>query len=227
MKLKEMNGHQKAAARAIKRTYNEYVGGWYNCYQDGYNEDIPSLSEAKSMVLHDAIIYEPKEMRFAGTEFCEAYMEYLFEKDPDVAEIPWADEEHETKKEDENMAKNNAREEARAYILKNYTVKEMREHLKAEGVKGISRAKKEKLIEMMLDVEEQKDSAKAGKTVSISKVKMFAFTGMFLGEFEAEVQNGKILVYTTSKGELMFDLETGKEITDANKARYANRVKAV
>lgn len=230
MKMKEMNGHQKAAARAIKRTYNEYVGGWYNCYLDGYEEDIPELGVAKDMVLNDALSFEPKEMRFAGTEFCEAYMEYLFSKDPDVEEL-WGENgvvanrtNNEETQEEEEMK--NTREEAREYIIKNYTVKEMREHLKAAGVKGISRAKKEELIEMMLDVEEQKDAAK-GKTVSISKVKMYAFTGMFIGEFEAEVKDGKILVNTSSRGELMFDLNTGKEICEERKSRWANRVEAV
>lgn len=230
MKMKEMNGHQKAAARAIKRTYNEYVGGWYNCYLDGYEEDIPELGVAKDMVLNDALSFEPKEMRFAGTEFCEAYMEYLFSKDSDVEEL-WGENgvvtnrtNNEETQEEEKMK--NTREEAREYIIKNYTVKEMREHLKAAGVKGISRAKKEELIEMMLDVEEQKDAEK-GKTVSISKVKMYAFTGMFIGEFEAEVQDGKILVNTSSRGELMFDLNTGKEICEERKSRWANRVEAV
>ena len=108
------------------------------------------------------------------------------------------------------------REEARAQVAK-WSVKEMREHLKDAGIKGISRTKKEELIEMILDLEEK-------NTVEISKVKMFAFTGMYIGEFEAEVQDGKILVNTVSKGELMFDLNTGKELTDTNKARYANRV---
>lgn len=118
------------------------------------------------------------------------------------------------------------REEARAQVVKNYTVKEMREALKEAGIKGISRAKKDELVEMMLDLEEQKD-AKNGATVEISKVKMYAFTGMYIGEFDAECDGEHILVYTESKGELMFDIKTGKEVTDAAKARYANRVEAV
>lgn len=238
-KYSEMNGHEKIAAKNIKGAFDYCVGGWYNSMLDGYEEDIPTLDEAKEEVYYSAMNDDyrtvgiahfggaPKEMRFAGEDFCRKYIEKLFAEDDDAATLWGEDEAVEQKdKEDENMAKNNAREEARAYILKNYTAKEMREHLKAEGVKGVSRAKKEELVEMMLDMEEQKD-ANRGNTVTISKVKMFAFTGMFLGEFEAEVQDGKILVNTTSKGELMFDLETGKEITDANKARYANRVEAV
>lgn len=231
MKMKDMNGHQKAAARAIKRTYNEYVGGWYNCYLDGYEEEIPTLDVAKYMVLNDALSFEPKEMRFAGTEFCEAYMEHLFSKDEDVEKL-WGEngvvtrrEKAEESKEEEEMK--NTREEARAQVVKNYTVKEMRETLKAAGIKGISRAKKEELVEMMLDLAEELDASRQGKTVSISKVNMYAFTGMFIGEFEAEVQDGKILVSTASRGELMFDLNTGKEICEESKARWANRVEAV
>lgn len=121
--------------------------------------------------------------------------------------------------------KETTREEARAQVVKNYTVKEMRETLKAAGIKGISRAKKDELVEMMIDLGEELTSG--SKTVSISKVKMYAFTGMFIGEFEAEVKEGKILVNTSSRGELMFDLNTGKEVCDERKARWANRVEAV
>lgn len=228
MKMKNMNGHEKIAARNIKEAFNWMVGGWYNCIMDGYEEDVPTLEEAKETVYSEAMTTlfrggsatngrAPKEMRFAGEEFCRSYVDKLFAEDSDALEI-WGEE-------DKNMTKNNEREEAKAYILKNYTAKEMREHLKEAGFTGYSRANKETLAEAMLALEELK--MKNRKTVSISKVKMFAFTGMFLGEFEAEVQDGKILVNTTSKGELMFDLETGKEITDSNKQRYANRVEAV
>lgn len=241
MKMKDMNGHEKIAARNIRGAFNWLVGGWYNCYQDGCEEDIPELEEAKETVYEEAMnnLYTgssehygraPKEMRFAGEEFCRRIVERLFNTDDDAAEL-WGEDgivanrnNNEETQEEEEMK--NTREEAREYIIKNYTVKEMREHLKAAGVKGISRAKKEELIEMMLDIEEQKDADK-GKTVSISKVKMYAFTGMFIGEFEAEVQDGKILVNTSSRGELMFDLNTGKEICEERKSRWANRVEAV
>lgn len=229
-KYSAMNGHEKAAYRAIKEEFNWMVGGWYNSYQDGYEDEIPALQEAMDSVYEEAMSTHPKEIRFATEAFCREVVEKLFRTDVDAQEL-WGgnniiDTHHnntEKTQEDKEM-KNNAREEARAYILKNYTAKEMREHLKEAGFTGYSRAKKEDLAEAMLALEDLKNSR---KTVSISKVNMFAFTGMFLGEFEAEVQDGKILVNTTSKGELMFDLETGKEITDPNKARYANRVEAV
>lgn len=118
------------------------------------------------------------------------------------------------------------REEARAQVVKNYTVKEMREALKEAGYKGISRLNKAELVELMLDEAEAQDAAR-NNTVNISKVKMYAFTGMYIGEFDAEVQDGVILVNTASRGELMFDLSTGKELCEEEKARWANRVEAV
>ena len=108
-------------------------------------------------------------------------------------------------------------------MLNNMTVKELREEAKAQDIKGMSRAKKEELIEAIMGVA----GAKNGATVEISKVKMYAFTGMYIGEFDAECDGEHILVYTESKGELMFDIKTGKEVTDKAKARYANRVEAV
>lgn len=229
MKYRDMNKHEQAAYRAIKKEFNWLVGGWYNCMQDGYEEDIPELEDAKDCVYEEAMSNNPKEIRFAGEEFCRRIVEKLFNTDEDAYELWGVDgvvanrTNTEETKEDTEM-KNTEREEARAYILKNYTAKEMREHLKAAGFTGYSRAKKEDLADAMLALEELNNSR---KTVSISKVNMYAFTGMFIGEFEAEVQDGKILVSTASRGELMFDLNTGKEICEEKKARWANRVEAV
>lgn len=233
MNTKMMNGHEKIAAKNIEGAFNWLVGGWYNCLQDGYEEDIPSLEEAKETVYAEAMnnfyksggeVYgrAPKEMRFAGEEFCRELVEELFLNDGDAEEIWGEDETTETKEEE---MKETTREEARAQVVKNYTVKEMRETLKAAGIKGISRAKKDELVDMMIDLGDELTSG--SKTVSISKVKMYAFTGMFIGEFEAELKDGKILVNTSSRGELMFDLNTGKEVCDERKARWANRVEAV
>ena len=233
MNTKMMNGHEKIAAKNIEGAFNWFVGGWYNCFLDGLDEDIPSLEEAKETVYAEAMnnLYKgnneivgraPKEMRFADEEFCKELVEELFLNDGDAEEIWCEDEITETKEEE---MKETTREEARAQVVKNYTVKEMRETLKAAGIKGISRAKKDELVEMMLDLGDELTSG--SKTVSISKVKMYAFTGMFIGEFEAELKDGKILVNTSSRGELMFDLNTGKEVCDERKARWANRVEAV
>ena len=235
MNTKLMNKHEQIAAKNIEGAFNWFVGGWYNCFLDGLDEDIPSLEEAKETVYVEAMnnLYRngneligraPKEMRFAGEEFCRELVEELFLNDGDAEEI-WGEDgitEDDTK---EDEMKETTREEARAQVVKNYTVKEMREALKAAGIKGISRAKKDELVEMMLDLKGELTSG--SKTVSISKVKMYAFTGMFIGEFEAELKDGKILVNTSSRGELMFDLNTGKEVCDEKKARWANRVEAV
>lgn len=232
-----MTGHEKIAKKNITGAFNYLVGGWYNCFQDGCEEDIPELTEAMETVYDSAMNDDyrsagcahfgkaPKEMRFAGEEFCRSVVEKLFSTDGDAIELWGEDGVVENRTKEENTMKN-TREEARATVAK-WNIKELREHLKAAGVKGISKAKKDELVEMVLDLEEQKDAAKAGNTVEISKVKMYAFTGMYIGEFEAEVQDGKILVYTESKGELMFDLSTGKELCEESKARYANRVEAV
>lgn len=235
MNTKMMNGHEKIAAKNIQGAFNWLVGGWYNCLQDGLDEDIPSLEEAKEAVYAEAMynLYRsgsevigraPKEMRFAGEEFCRELVEELFLNDGDAKEIWGEDETTENDTKEEEM-KETTREEARSQVVKNYTVKEMRETLKAAGIKNISRAKKDELVEMMLDLGDELTSG--SKTVSISKVKMYAFTGMFIGEFEAELKDGKILVNTSSRGELMFDLNTGKEVCDERKARWANRVEAV
>ncbi len=95
-----MTGHEKIAARNIKGAFNYEIGGLYNSYLDG--EEINyTLEEAKDMVYNcamndrygaGAVFYgaAPKEMRFAGKEFCMNYIDKLFSKDDDVAEIPWA-----------------------------------------------------------------------------------------------------------------------------------------
>lgn len=213
--MKKMNGHEKKAARAIKEEFNWIVGGWYNSMQDGYEDEIPTLQEAKDSVYEEAMSNHEKEIRFAGEEFCRAYVEKLFAEDEDAEEL-WGNETAEENKEDKEMT--NKRE-----MLNNMTVKELREEAKAQDIKGMSRAKKEELIEAIMNAA----NVENGATVEISKVKMYAFTEMYIGEFDAECDGEHILVYTESKGELMFDLKTGKEVTDAAKARYANRVEAV
>ena len=98
-----MTGHERIAAKNIDGAFNWHVGGWYNCLQDGYEEYIPTLEEAKEIVYDEAMnnLYKgsgegvgkaPKEMRFAGKEFCKAYIEKLFAEDGDAEEI-WGNEE--------------------------------------------------------------------------------------------------------------------------------------
>ena len=98
-----MTGHERIAAKNINGAFNWHVGGWYNCLQDGYEEYIPTLEEAKEIVYDEAMnnLYKgsregvgkaPKEMRFAGKEFCRTYVEKLFAEDGDAEEI-WGNEE--------------------------------------------------------------------------------------------------------------------------------------
>lgn len=221
-----LTGHERIAAKNIKGAFNWEFGGIYNAFQDGEEINL-TLNQMKDIVYDCAMDADyrvagccgsgraPKEMRFAGTEFCRNYIDKLFAKDPDVKEIPWIEEAEETTQEVTEM-------ENKKDMLNSMTVKELRAEAKAQGIEGMSRAKKDELIAaLMFHNYGQPDPE---LTVEISKVHMYAFTGMYIGEFDAEVKDGKIIVNTASKGELVFDISTGKEITTAAKARYANRV---
>lgn len=94
-----MTGYEKIAIRNIKFAFNYEMGELYNSYLDG-EEIVYTLEEAKDMIYKcamrslygpDIVFYgaAPKEMRFAGKEFCMNYINKLFAKDSDVAEIPW------------------------------------------------------------------------------------------------------------------------------------------
>lgn len=96
-----MTKHEKIAARNLKAAFNYEVGGMYNSYLDG-ETDFPTLEDMKDTVYNCAINDRyfpggficgaaPREMRFAGKAFCLEYLDKLFAKDPDVAEIPWAE----------------------------------------------------------------------------------------------------------------------------------------
>lgn len=94
-----MTGHEKIAARNIKAAFNYEIGGLYNSYLDGEEINL-TLEDAKDVVYDcamtdrygaGAVFYgaAPKEMRFAGKDFCIEYINKLFANDADVAEIPW------------------------------------------------------------------------------------------------------------------------------------------
>lgn len=95
-------------------------------------------------------------------------------------------------------------------MSKGTTVKELREEAKKVGIKGASRMKKEDLLRVLMG---------NGKV----KVQMYAFTGMYIGEFDADVTEKGTIVNTQLKGELMFNKD-GVEITSPERARYANRI---
>lgn len=90
--------HEQIAKRNIRGAFNWIVGGYYNCIQDGYEEDLPETREDLINEIYEAamfdkfsghVIYDgaPKEMRFAGKEFCMKVINHLMETDEDVAEI--------------------------------------------------------------------------------------------------------------------------------------------
>ncbi len=94
-----MTKHERTAAKNIKAAFNFEVGGVYNSYIDGDEINI-TLEEMKQIVYDGAmndyygpgmcqIGRAPREMRFAGKEFCLKYIDKLFAEDSDVAEIPW------------------------------------------------------------------------------------------------------------------------------------------
>ncbi len=97
---------------------------------------------------------------------------------------------------------------------KKMTVKEMRVEAKELGIKGYSRMSKE-------DLRAAIESKKSSESEEIT-IKMYAFTGMYIGEFKAKVEDGVVVVDTKRKGELKF--KDGLEITDESKARWANRI---
>lgn len=101
---------------------------------------------------------------------------------------------------------------------KKMTVKEMRVEAKELGIKGYSRMSKE---DLQAAIESKKSSASEEITA-----KMYAFTGMFIGEFKAMFKDGVMIVNTKAKGELAFD-GNGVEITAPEKARWANRIEVM
>lgn len=94
-----MTGFERIAAANIRGAINWIVGGYYNSYQDGYDEDVPKskqslIQEVYDSAMSDAYGYEqvhygrsPREMRFAGKEFCMNYITKKINEDEDVAEL--------------------------------------------------------------------------------------------------------------------------------------------
>ena len=95
-----MTGHEKIAARNIKGAFNWIIGENYNSYQDGNEDDIPDMTaeEWKNYLYDEAMnnAYRdgycgfgkaPKEMRFAGEEFCRKYIDKLWDADEDIKEL--------------------------------------------------------------------------------------------------------------------------------------------
>ena len=94
-----MTGNERIAAMNIRGAINWIVGGYYNSYQDGYDEDVPKskqsiIEEVYDAAMSDAYGYEqvhygraPREMRFAGKDFIMNYITKKINEDEDVAEL--------------------------------------------------------------------------------------------------------------------------------------------
>ena len=94
-----MTSHERIAKRNIVGAFNWIVGGYYNCIQDGYEEDLPETKEDLINEIYESAMTDayspghmscgraPKEMRFAGKEFCMKVINHLIETDEDVEEI--------------------------------------------------------------------------------------------------------------------------------------------
>ncbi len=93
-----MTGHERIAAKNIRGAIHWIVGGYYNAYQDGYDEYVPKskqsiIEEVYDAVMSDAYGYTfnfgraPREMRFAGKEFIMNYITKKINEDEDVAEL--------------------------------------------------------------------------------------------------------------------------------------------
>ena len=93
--------HERIAMRNIRGAINWIVGGHYNDFQDHHYEYLPGSMEALMEEVYDAAMnnlylpgggYEgcgkaPREMRFAGAEFCRAYISWKLHQDDDVHTI--------------------------------------------------------------------------------------------------------------------------------------------
>lgn len=100
VKMKDMNGHQKIAARQIKWAINDICGGLENTMSD-WDEDSEEYKHAKSILEdHQALIdwvydgimnntygdgwtrcYPTDEVKFAGEGFLKYYISYKLEKE--------------------------------------------------------------------------------------------------------------------------------------------------
>ena len=91
--------HEQIAKRNIRGAFNWIVGGYYNSLQDGYVEDLPESRDSLKDEIYEASMNNfyapglelsgkaPREMRFAGKDFCIHVIEDLLDTDSDVKEI--------------------------------------------------------------------------------------------------------------------------------------------
>ena len=92
-----MNKHKKIAKDNIEKAFAYIIGDYYNMLMDE-NLDSFDPDKVKREIYESALVDRytdgcvfygraPKEMRFAGVEFCKKTVDDLFEIDGDVADI--------------------------------------------------------------------------------------------------------------------------------------------
>lgn len=92
-------GNERIAMKNIRHAIDWIVGGYYNAIQDGEEDCLPVSYQALADEIYDSSMNNlyavgmeafgraPREMRFAGTEFAKAYIEFKLSKDDDVVAI--------------------------------------------------------------------------------------------------------------------------------------------
>lgn len=90
--------HQDIAKKNIINACNWIIGDYYNALQDGCIDDLPSMEELQEEIyisyLRDKYAAgkvqfdkAPKEMRFAGSDFCKEVIKSYCEKSEAAQEI--------------------------------------------------------------------------------------------------------------------------------------------
>lgn len=93
--------HKQIARKNIQNAINYIVGGYYNSFLDGYEEDLPkSYNDLKDEIYASAISdtyayggevvifnHPVKEMRFAGEDYCRRTIHSILSNDECVKEI--------------------------------------------------------------------------------------------------------------------------------------------
>ena len=91
--MKEMNKHQKIAAKQVKYAIDYIVGGYENSIQDGHMEqnDMPSKEQLVDEIYDEMMNctfgpgscrnHPTEEVKFAGTEFIKFYIDYRLTKE--------------------------------------------------------------------------------------------------------------------------------------------------
>ena len=202
-----MTGHEKIAARNIKAAFNYIVGGYYNSLQDGDEDYLPdTLKELEDEIYESSMTdlfregymecgKAPKEMKFAGTEFCRNYIRALLKDDGDVAEIA------------EVKGWNNKEEKTMMKAIERKTGVEVAVERTEEGrFKVAEKTYAASTFKKYFKVTGETVAAPKAQTV---EVELYTFTNMKIqGIFTATLVNGEYQIDTKKKGILTFNADT-------------------